>query len=74
MTQRVPAGRRKAVEKQLFEVMTITEAAEYLRIAKDTLYKYASQGLVPAFKCGNRWRFKRTLLDAWVTKQCSGDL
>jgi hypothetical protein len=26
---------------------------------------------VPAFKLGNRWRFKKTLLDAWMA-QMSG--
>lgn len=48
------------------EVMDIRQAAEYLGISSDTLYKYASEGLVPAFKLGNRWRFKKTLLDSWM--------
>jgi excisionase family DNA binding protein len=51
------------------EVMTIEEAAEYLRLAKDTLYNYASSGFVPAFKLGNRWRFRKSSLDAWMSEQ-----
>ena len=48
------------------EVMDIRDAAEYLGICPDTLYKYASEGSVPAFKLGNRWRFKKSHLDAWM--------
>lgn len=36
------------------EVMDITQASEYLGISADTLYKYAADGFVPAFKFGNR--------------------
>jgi excisionase family DNA binding protein len=47
---------------------TVQQAAEYLGISGDTLYRYASEGFIPAFKLGNRWRFKRSLLDAWMVK------
>lgn len=49
--------------------MDIRQAADYLGISGDTLYRYASEGFVPAFKLGNRWRFKRSLLDAWMDEQ-----
>ena len=55
-----------AVQAMLREVMDIRQAAEYLGISGDTLYRYASEGFVPAFKLGNRWRFKKSLLDAWM--------
>ena len=55
-----------AVEQMLREVMDIRQAAEYLGISGDTMYRYASEGFIPAFKLGNRWRFKRSLLDAWM--------
>ncbi len=58
-----------AIHTMLREVMDIRQASEYLGISADTLYRYASEGLVPAFKLGNRWRFKRSLLDAWMIKQ-----
>ncbi|MGO8718196.1 MAG: helix-turn-helix domain-containing protein [Acidobacteriaceae bacterium] len=56
------------------EVMDIRQAAEYLGISSDSLYKYASEGVVPAFKLGNRWRFKRSLLDSWMELQSSPGL
>ncbi len=50
------------------EVMDIRQAASYLGISADSLYRYASEGTVPAFKLGNRWRFKRDLLDRWMER------
>ena len=58
-----------AVHQMLREVMDIRQASEYLGISGDTLYRYASEGFIPAFKLGNRWRFKRSLLDAWMVEQ-----
>lgn len=60
-----------AVQQMVREVMDIRQAAEYLGISGDTLYRYASEGFIPAFKLGNRWRFKRSLLDTWMV-QMSG--
>lgn len=61
-----------AVEQMVREVMDIRQASEYLGISGDTLYRYASEGFVPAFKLGNRWRFKRSLLDAWMVQMSAG--
>ena len=51
------------------DVMDIRQASEYLGISGDTLYRYASEGFVPAFKLGNRWRFKKNLLDSWMDEK-----
>jgi len=51
------------------EVMDIRQAADYLGISADTLYRYASEGFVPAFKLGNRWRFRKSLLDGWMDEK-----
>ncbi len=59
------AGNQSAVR----EVMDIRQAADYLGISGDTLYRYASEGFVPAFKLGNRWRFRKTLLDGWMDEK-----
>jgi excisionase family DNA binding protein len=54
---------------RLKEVMTVREASQYLGISPDTLYKYLSEDRIPAFKLGNRWRFKKDLLDRWMEKK-----
>jgi len=53
----------------LREVMNVEQAARYLGVSPDTLYKYLSDGQVPAFKLGNRWRLKKTTLDRWMERQ-----
>lgn len=60
------------VQQMVREVMDIRQAADYLGISGDTLYRYASEGFIPAFKLGNRWRFKRSLLDAWMVQMSGG--
>jgi excisionase family DNA binding protein len=51
------------------EVMNIRQASQYLGVSPDTLYKYVNEQKIPAFKLGNRWRFKKTRLDQWMDEQ-----
>jgi excisionase family DNA binding protein len=48
------------------EVMNIRQASQYLGVSPDTLYKYVYEEKIPAFKLGNRWKFKKTILDRWM--------
>jgi excisionase family DNA binding protein len=65
----VRSARSNLLVPEVREVMDIRQASDYLGISPDTLYKYASEGFVPAFKLGNRWRFKRSRLDEWMDRQ-----
>jgi excisionase family DNA binding protein len=49
--------------------MNIRQASQYLGVSPDTLYKYVSEERIPAFKLGNRWKFKKSLLDTWMEDQ-----
>ena len=51
------------------EVMDIRAASVYLGVSRGTLYLYVSEGKIPAFKIGHRWRFKKTALDHWMERQ-----
>lgn len=51
------------------QVLTLEEAAQYLKIAKPTLYRLLEDGKIPAFKVGNQWRFTRELIDKWLWDQ-----
>jgi excisionase family DNA binding protein len=53
------------------EVMNIRQASVYLGVSRDTLYRYIYADRIPAFKLGNRWKFKKTVLDRWIEKQIS---
>ena len=48
------------------EFMTTKEVAQYLRVDQYTIYRLVSQKKIPAFKIGNQWRFKRSLLERWL--------
>lgn len=48
------------------EIMTIGEAAQYLRISSSSLYKLAQDGRVPCQKVGRHWRFRREAIDRWL--------
>ncbi|MBT9330514.1 helix-turn-helix domain-containing protein [Acidipila sp. 4G-K13] len=53
--------------------MDIRQASDYLGISPDSLYRYASEGFIPAFKLGNRWRFRRSRLEEWMDRQSGLD-
>ena len=53
------------------EVMNIRQASQYLGVSPDTLYRYICDGEVPAFKLGNRWKFKKATLDRWMERKMS---
>ena len=48
------------------EVLTLREAAAYLRLCPDTVKRRAQAGELPAAKVGRAWRFRRAELDAWL--------
>jgi len=49
--------------------LTIDELAEYLKIGRTKLYRLAQQGMIPASKVGNQWRFDREEIDCWMKSQ-----
>lgn len=54
---------------EIREVMDIRQAADYLGISADSLYRYAATGFIPAFRLGNRWRFRKSRLDEWMDRR-----
>jgi excisionase family DNA binding protein len=52
------------------DVMTLRQAAAYLRITIDTLYSLIQRDRsLPCFKLGNRWRFQKSSLDRWMDER-----
>jgi excisionase family DNA binding protein len=47
-------------------VWDCVEAARFLKIHPVTVKRLARQGALPAFRIGNRWRFRPSELDAWA--------
>ncbi len=56
-------GRRKPSEQNL---LSVEEAAVFLKLKVTTLYEKTSNKLIPHFKKGNRLYFYRNELEAWL--------
>ncbi len=54
------------------ELLSLPQVARYLGLAERTIYVWAQQGRIPAFKIGATWRFRRSDIDAWLETQRSG--
>ena len=54
-------------------IFTIEELAEYLKVAKSTLYKVAQEGKVPGQKVGKHWRFRKGAIDEWLRNGVAQD-
>lgn len=50
-------------------VLTLKEVASYLHVHRNTVYRMAQRGSIPAFKMGSDWRFNRESIDAWRLAQ-----
>jgi excisionase family DNA binding protein len=59
-------GDESASEDRL---MTIKEVAEYLAVHEMTLYTLLHETDLPAMKLGGQWRFKKGLLDRWISNE-----
>jgi excisionase family DNA binding protein len=47
-------------------VLNTDETAALLQIHPKTLQRMARQGIVPAFRIGDLWRFRASSLDQWL--------
>ena len=47
-------------------LLTIEEAARYLRLSRAKVYSMASRGDVPSVRMGRSVRIRRDRLDAWL--------
>jgi excisionase family DNA binding protein len=53
----------------LDEILSIKDAAGYLKLNQMTVYKLAQKGALPAFKVGGNWRFQKETLDEWMRQK-----
>ncbi len=48
--------------------LSVEEIAQHLGVSKETIYRWAEKGRMPASKVGRQWKFKASEVDAWVKK------
>lgn len=49
------------------DVLTLEEAARYVRVSEKTLREMAKSGRIPSQRAGREWRFLRRALEDWLT-------
>ena len=49
------------------EIMTPREVAEYLHVHVRTIYRLVKKGEIPGREVEGRWRFKKDVLDKWLS-------
>jgi excisionase family DNA binding protein len=54
---------------ETIKIFNVSEAAEYLRAPKTTIYMLAETNKMPAFKVGRQWRFRKDAIDKWILKK-----
>lgn len=47
-------------------VLTLEEAANYLRLPKEIIERQAAQGQIPARRIEDTWRFLKVAIDEWL--------
>jgi excisionase family DNA binding protein len=57
------------IEPVFERLLNLHEAAALLEMHWKTLEAMARKGTVPAFRVGGRWRFRASLLNAWLEKR-----
>lgn len=63
------SGLLRAIMAGQHSVLTLREAATYLRIGTTTLERLAEEGEIPGVQIDGRWRFPKPNLDDWLSLQ-----
>ena len=50
------------------EVMTVHDLASYLKMSDARIYRMARAGKLPVIRIGKTWRFKKDMVDNWLTQ------
>jgi excisionase family DNA binding protein len=53
------------------EIMTLKEAADYLRLSEKTVSRMAQEGQIPAQKLARQWRFQRSSIASWLADRAA---
>ena len=53
------------------DILSITELAEKLKLAKQTIYQWVSMKKIPYYKLGNRVLFSEKAINEWLEEHHS---
>jgi excisionase family DNA binding protein len=55
------------------QLLTMQELAVYLHLDEPTVAKLVTAGKIPSLQVDRQWRFKRSVVDAWIEEQLVGE-
>ena len=58
------------MKKDYLTILTVREVADYLRMSEAKVYRLVKERHLPAVRIGKSWRFRKDLLDEWLS-QCT---
>lgn len=50
-------------------ILSLKEVASYLKVTERTVYRLLSDDMLPGFKVGGSWRFRKVDIDEWIESQ-----
>ena len=53
----------------LEDILDADEVARILRVHPRTVKRLASQGILPGFRVGGQWRFRRGAIEEYIRRQ-----
>ena len=56
------------------DILTLEEAADYLRLSIETVASQALKGNIPGRKIENDWRFLKSAIDDWLRSKNSSSI
>ena len=56
-------------ERSDSDILTVTEAAKFLKVGKDTVYALVREGQIPFRRVGKQVRFPLWLLKSWMERR-----
>ncbi len=56
-------------DNKTLDIMTLSEVAQYLKLAEKTVLRMVHRGSIPAVKIASQWRFLRSVINEWLLTQ-----
>lgn len=54
-------------------LMTVRQLADYMQMNERTILKLVNAGALPGAKIASQWRFKRDVIDTWLSEQMNAE-
>ena len=69
MKRHKASSNRDRTTKGAKSLWNVSQMAEYLGLSKDTIYRKARAGDLPAVRLGRSWRFPQEAVEEWLKRE-----